>query len=228
MRKAPVYLLIDTSKSMEGEPITSVNLGIQNCIKALRTDPESMEKAHVCIITFSEKAEIALPLTYLPEISTVPEFKVNSTTSMGDAIRLLNESLAKDLVPNDGEQQGDYKAFVVLFTDGRPTDKPVLEEEVKKLNRKKINYFIAATTSDSEEVKKILTEVTGKEENVIYLPASSPDVYKQFFQWVTQSIGASMSRGNKSKAIDDNGGDDGGDVGELPPLPNFNDEGDLL
>ena len=142
MRKAPIYLLIDTSGSMAGEPITSVKNGIDMCVKALRTDPASMEKAFLSIITFSEKAEVAMKLTYVPDIPILPDFKANGTTSMGAAIKLLNESLENDLVENTLEEKGDYKAFVVVFTDGRPTDKSVLEAEVKKLNRHKINYFI--------------------------------------------------------------------------------------
>lgn len=225
MRKAPIYLLIDTSGSMNGEAINSVANGIDLCIKSLRTDPQSMEMAHVCIITFADKAEMAMKLTYVPEIQKLPELKASGVTAMGDAIRMLNESLENDLKKNTDQEKGDYKAFVVLFTDGRPTDKDNLEKELQKLNRKKINYFVAATTNDDPNVKSALAKITEKEENVIYLPTASPEAFKQFFTWVSQSASSSMGRGEQPN---NNGEDMGGELGELPPLPNFTDDGDLL
>lgn len=237
IRKAPIYLLIDTSGSMMGEDITAVNNGVDLCIKTLRTDPVSMEKAFMSIITFADKAEVAMKMTYLQEVGDVPKFQAMGTTAMGDAIRLLNESLENDLVENTAEVKGDYKAFVVLFTDGRPTDKDVLDRELKKLNRRKINYFIAATTNESEDVKKVLVNVTQSEDLVFYLPASNAETFKKFFQWVTQSYNASVNRAG----VPDNGEDYGdkgtgnkssagrlSDPSSLPPFPSFVDDGSLL
>jgi uncharacterized protein YegL len=157
---------------------------------------------------------------------------------MGDAIRLLNESLENDLVENTAEAKGDYKAFVVLFTDGHPTDKDILEKELKKLNRHKINYFIAATTNESEEVKKVLVNITQSEDLVFYLPASNAETFKKFFQWVTQSYNASVNRagvpdngedyGDKSKGDKSNAGGPGDPISSLPPFPSFVDDGSLL
>ena len=227
-RKAPIYLLIDTSGSMVGEAITSVKNGIDICIKALRTDPVSMEKAYVSIITFADEAKMAMPLTYVPDIVKLPDIEARGVTSMGDALRVLNESLQNDLRENTATEKGDYKAFVVIFTDGRATDKDVIESELKKLKRRKINYFIAATTSEDENVKKTLTEITLKEENVIYLPTANADTFKKFFMWVTQSASASISRVGAPDNGEDFGDQSSGGIGELPPLPHFDDDGDLL
>ena len=42
MRRLPVYLLIDTSGSMKGEPIESVKVGIESMIATLRQDPYAL------------------------------------------------------------------------------------------------------------------------------------------------------------------------------------------
>ena len=39
MRRLPVYLLIDTSGSMRGEPIESVKVGLETMVSSLRQDP---------------------------------------------------------------------------------------------------------------------------------------------------------------------------------------------
>ena len=52
MRRLPVYLVIDTSGSMRGESIHSVNVGIQAMLSALRQDPYALESVHISIITY--------------------------------------------------------------------------------------------------------------------------------------------------------------------------------
>ena len=42
-RRLPVFLLLDTSGSMRGEPIQAVNNGLQVLISALRQDPYALE-----------------------------------------------------------------------------------------------------------------------------------------------------------------------------------------
>ena len=45
MRRLPVYILIDTSGSMHGEPIEAVRNGLQVLISSLRQDPYALETA---------------------------------------------------------------------------------------------------------------------------------------------------------------------------------------
>lgn len=68
-RRLPVYILIDTSGSMRGEPIESVKVGLSDMIASLRLDPYALETVCVSIITFDSKVEQILPLTEL-EISS--------------------------------------------------------------------------------------------------------------------------------------------------------------
>ena len=51
-RRLPVYLLIDTSGSMKGEPIESVKVGIETMLSTLRNDPYALETVNISIITY--------------------------------------------------------------------------------------------------------------------------------------------------------------------------------
>ena len=62
MRRLPVYLLIDCSGSMMGEPIEAVKVGLQTMTSALRTDPYALETVHLSVITFSQQATQSVPL----------------------------------------------------------------------------------------------------------------------------------------------------------------------
>ena len=66
MRRLPVYLLLDTSGSMSGEPIQQVKNGVQMLVSALRQDPQALETAYLSVITFDTTAREVVPLTDLP------------------------------------------------------------------------------------------------------------------------------------------------------------------
>ena len=55
-RRLPVYLLLDVSGSMTGEPITAVQNGVQTMVSALMGDPQALESAYISVITFSNSA----------------------------------------------------------------------------------------------------------------------------------------------------------------------------
>ena len=57
MRRLPVYLLLDTSGSMTGEPIEAVKNGVQVMISSLRQNPQAIETAYISIITFDSVAK---------------------------------------------------------------------------------------------------------------------------------------------------------------------------
>ena len=57
MRRLPVYLLLDTSGSMSGEPIEQVKNGLQMLVAGLRQDPYALETAYLAVITFDSAAQ---------------------------------------------------------------------------------------------------------------------------------------------------------------------------
>ena len=80
MRKLPVYLLLDTSGSMHGEPIEAVRNGMQTLVSALRQDPHALESAYLSVITFAESAAQVVPLTELTQFQ-IPVLSASGTTS---------------------------------------------------------------------------------------------------------------------------------------------------
>ena len=98
MRRLPVYLLVDVSGSMHGEPIESVKNGLQLLVAALRKDPQALETAYLSVITFGSSAQQIVPLTELSAFN-MPEISDYSATA---ALRVSScfLSSAGSLSPN--------------------------------------------------------------------------------------------------------------------------------
>ena len=123
MRHLPVYILIDTSGSMKGEPIESVKVGLADMIATLRQDPYALETVCISIITFDRDVKQVLPLTelenlQLPNIVT-PD---SGPTHMGAALKMLCDKIDVEVKKGTTEQKGDWRPLLFLLTDGKPSD----------------------------------------------------------------------------------------------------------
>ena len=88
MRRLPVYILLDTSGSMYGEPIEAVKNGVQILVSTLRSDPYALETAYLSVITFNSTAQQDVPLTELSSFQQ-PNLTASGCTALGGALSLL-------------------------------------------------------------------------------------------------------------------------------------------
>jgi uncharacterized protein YegL len=183
-RRLPIYLMLDVSGSMSGAPIQAVNQGVNLLYNELMNDPSAIETVHIAVITFESQARMLTPLTELTQF-TPPTLSAGGGTSMGAALRLLNDSLNQDIVANSPDRRGDYKPLVFLMTDGEPTDSWEHEADaIKNRTKNKVATIIALGCGggvNSNNLKRI-TEV------VLLMDIITPDMITQYFKWVSQSV----------------------------------------
>ena len=88
--RLPVYMIIDTSSSMEGAPIVALNDGLKIFETIVKEDPFCRESAFISVIRFSSDAEVALELTEV-ESFQAPTFSAHGGTALSKALRKLRK-----------------------------------------------------------------------------------------------------------------------------------------
>ena len=187
MRRLPVYLLLDTSGSMTGEPIEAVKNGMQMMVHSLRQNPQAIETAFVSIITFDSEAKQLIPLTDLASFQTV-DLKAAGTTALGAALSLLADKLENEVTKTTLEQKGDWKPIVFIMTDGVPTDD--WQAGFQKLKAVKKGLIVGCAAGNNAN-DKVLKEIA---DQVVRLSNTDADSIGKFFQWVSASIATTSTK----------------------------------
>jgi uncharacterized protein YegL len=205
MRRLPVYLLLDTSGSMSGEPIEAVKNGMQVLVSTLRQDPYALETAFLSIITFDSVATQVCPLTELATFQ-LPNLVATGTTALGAGLELLAQRIGSEVTTSTAEVKGDWKPLIFIMTDGEPTDD--WQKGLNALKKIKTGVIIAcaAGPSANTNILKSITEV------VVQLDTADSATIKAFFKWVS----ASVSTGSQKV---DSGQKEVVGLDDLPPPP---------
>jgi uncharacterized protein YegL len=206
MRRLPVYLLLDTSGSMTGEPIEQVKNGVQMLVAGLRQDPYALETAYLGVITFDSVAKEVVPLTELTAFQP-PAIAASGATALGAALSLVADSAKNNVAKTNAAQKGDWRPMVFILTDGQPTDD--WQKGLAQFKREKWGVVVACAVDSADT--SVLKQIAG-EECVVKLDTSDSGSIKAFFKWVTASVSTS------SKSVEQAGKEVTG-LGELPPPP---------
>ena len=132
-QKCPVVLLLDTSGSMNGQPIDELNKAIIKLKDDILEDALLANRLEVGIVAFDDDARVERGIDLITPETQLPTLSIGGVTNlvagMEKAIELVEER--KTFYKANGEQY--YRPFIVLFTDGAPTNSA---EEIEAIDLK--------------------------------------------------------------------------------------------
>ena len=198
----PIYLLLDTSGSMSGEPIEAVRQGLKLLLEDLCSDPTVADIAYLSIITFDSSAKQLFPLTAVDSV-VEPMINANGSTTLDDAFSKLENAFNTELRKKGTEtQKADYKPIIFLFTDGMPDDDSwkICAKRLKD-SRSWYDLVICGAGPDvnDEFLHYCRREIT---ESVLKLESLQPELLKKFFKLVSQSVKMGSKSVQQSKPND--------------------------
>lgn len=178
--RCPCVLLLDTSISMGGAPIAALNAGVQLFREELLRDKLAVKRVEVSIVTFG-------PVHVVTPFRTVPQFAFHPLDTTGDtpmgaaietAIKLLAER--KQEYKNNGIAY--YKPWIILITDGAPTDEYVKAAQMVKVGEETNAFAFFAIGVENAQMDILAQIATRKPLKLKGL------MFREFFMWLSASM----------------------------------------
>jgi len=142
--RCPCILLLDTSSSMRGAPITALNEGLRAFRDDLMQDALALRRVEVAVVTFDSDVQLVQDFVTVDRFDP-PTLTAQGYTHMGAAIHQ-----ALDIVQARKEQYrangvAYYRPWVFMMTDGEPQDEPdeVVEQAAQRLKADETQNRIA-------------------------------------------------------------------------------------
>lgn len=166
-RTMVLFFLVDTSGSMYGEKIGSLNDAIRETVPDLKelSDGNPDAAIKIAVLQFDTDARWLYPQPIESENFRWNDLEAGGLTSLGAALRELDGKLSKSQFLQ--EAAGSYAPVIILLSDGGPTDD--FESGLNKI--KQNNWFKhaikVAIAIGNDADKNVLAQFTGNSEAVI-------------------------------------------------------------
>lgn len=194
-RRTLVYVIVDTSASMAGAAIESVNQALAGLKQRLADSAETLEHGVVSLITFND---VATHYDFVPvDEFDPPMLFASGGCSLGAALHALLESLQLDVAGTGPGYRGDRRPLAILIIGGAPTD--AYEANLQALSamkgfRRPTVIVVACGEAVDTSYLRPITAIT--------LPVRqlTPETLAQAFGTVARTI-VSSSRGVPESAL---------------------------
>lgn len=197
--RCPCVLVLDTSASMQGEPIEALNHGLVTFRENLIKDPMASRRVEVAVIAFDNEIRVVQDFI-TPDRFEPPRLTAQGQTFMGGAIQK-----ALDLIQARKQQYRTngiayYRPWAFLITDGEPQGEPesVVQSAAQRLKNdeaaKRVAFFAVGVEGANMETLGTL---------VVRTPVKLQGLnFAEMFVWLSRSMEAvAQSRTDEQVAL---------------------------
>jgi uncharacterized protein YegL len=197
--RCPCVLVLDTSASMQGEPIEALNRGLMTFRDNLLKDPMARRRVEVAVVAFDNEIRVEQDFV-TPERFEPPRLTAQGQTFMGGAIQK-----ALDLIQARKEQYrrngvAYYRPWAFLITDGEPQGEPesVVQSAAQRLKNdeaaKRVAFFaVGVEGANMEKLASLVVRTPVKLQGLNFA---------EMFVWLSRSMEAvAQSRTDEQVAL---------------------------
>jgi len=190
--RCPCVLVLDTSGSMEGRPLTQLNAGYQTLLTELLEDALASKRVELAVVTFGPVKLVQDFET--PDMIAASDLDVTGDTPMGEAIEFAIDLVKqrKDVYREAGIAY--YRPWIFVITDGSPTDswkaaaRAVKEGEASNAFSL---FAVGVEGADMETLKQIAVREPIKLKGLRFA---------ELFRWLSNSL-KSVSRSKTTERV---------------------------
>ncbi|GMB92793.1 VWA domain-containing protein [Helicobacter bizzozeronii] len=184
-KRVPVCLCLDTSGSMEGDPIEQLNGGVELFYKEVNDHPVARQAADVCIVTFGDNGVSLVQDFQSIRDESAPRFSASGGTPMGEAVNRGLDRLEERKQEYKDSGTEYFQPWLVIISDGAPTDdiSSACKRTSDMAKSKKLTIFpIIVEDGDASILRQFSPPP-------LRPPVKLKDLeFKEFFRWLAQSV----------------------------------------
>ncbi|HOG59533.1 MAG TPA: VWA domain-containing protein [Anaerolineaceae bacterium] len=179
-------LLLDTSGSMDGDPIKQLNKALNEFKETVCKDPRTRERVDIAVVEFNDSPTVRQGFVPIPEMNTF-SLKAGGGTNMTAAFRTAIPMIKERtrILKKAGAQP--YKPWIVLISDGFDNNIREISQEI-------------AQQSKEGKLKVIALGVEGYDSDTLHELAPGGVIklhgynFSEFFDWLHKSFAVISSK----------------------------------
>lgn len=203
-RTMVLFFVVDTSGSMSGSKIGTLNTAIEEIVPEIKDISETNADAQIKVATleFSTGARWIDSAPIAAENFRWNYLDASGVTDLGEACIQLNEKLSRNAFMS--EAKGSFAPAIFLLSDGEPTDNYKYGLEKLKQNNWYRKAIKVALAIGEDANKTVLADFTGNSEAVITV--HTPEALRKWIQFVSVRASEIGSKSSNASSSDSSSG----------------------